>query len=814
MPVFLINILIGVALNVAASLLGSIFAKPAPKISQAASGIRATETTGGDEPLSFIVGRYGTAGHREYSGTWGNDGDTPNAYYTLIRSVSDLPVRGLAGLFVDGEKVTIGDTHATNGYPVLEYRRGSTDYLWIEFFDGTQTTADSFMLAKFGSDPDRSWSSDMIGRGIAYARLTARFNREIFNGLPDPFFEIDGITITDPRGDGGQDNPVAQVHQVLSGINYGDEWVWGLQGLPATRLPADVWPAQMDKCDVGIDLAGGATEPRFRTGAEITVDQQPIDVITDLLEACNGRIAEIGGIYKILVAEPADPIASFTDDDVIISEGQSFDPFPGLESTFNGVTSSYVEPVEKWSVKQAPPLTNADLEAADDDRRLPAEISNAHVYSVTQRQRLDSALLLEDRRFRSHTMTMPPEWWEYEVLDAVEWTSARNGYAAKVGLITTMDDLPTGNQFIGWKEQDPADYSWATEDEQPSDVTPITIQRPAPQVMDGWTASPATFFDADDNARRPSIEVTFVAGLVDVRAVGMQVRLAGQTALVFTGEIPYDALSASNSVLLNAVLIGNTDYEVRGRYVPYSARETLWSNQDLDGTDGAWLGVTTPNIPDAVVTDIQVTQLGQELQNAYGLVTDPSIGGGVPAQLLALEQLAAQLAETVMTVSDTVRQRLDILDVQRDGAAAAIIQSQKAILTETEARAQAITEVVAQFGDALADGYLKLEATANTETAEVSISAKVKASMGDAVSQAAWVLRAAVTEDGDTADFAVMGKLYVLVPGGDGSLITAIETLGDGTIKFSGTRMGRIDSLDGLSYIDFSDGIDIYSETT
>ena len=720
MPVFLINLLVGVALNVAASLLGSIFAKPAPKVSQAASGIRATETTGGDEPLSFIIGRYGTAGHREYSGTWGNSGDTPNAYYTLIRSVSDLPVRGLAGLFIDGAKVTLGDTHAANGYPVLEYRRGSKDYLWLEFFDGTHTTADSFMVSKFGEDPDRPWSSDMIGRGIAYGRLTALFNREIFNGLPDPFFEIDGITIDDPRGGGGQDNPVVQIHQVLSGISYGDDWVWGLQGLPATRLPSTVWTSQMDKCDVDIDLAAGGTEPRFRTGAEITVDQQPIDVITDLLEACNGRIAEIGGIYKILVAEPADPVASFTDEDIIISEGQSFDPFPGLESTFNGVTSSYMEPLEKWSVKQAPPLTDSDLEAADDDRRLPAEVSNPFVYSATQRQRLDSALLLEDRRFRAHTMTMPPEWWEYEVLDTAAWTSARNGYVAKVGLITTMDDLPTGNQFIGWKEQDSSDYGWATEDEQPADVTPITIARPAPQVMDGWTVSPATFFDADDNARRPSIEVTFVAGLIDVRAVWVQVRLAGATALVFTGEFPYDPNSASNSVLLNAVLIGNTDYEARGKYVPFSGRQTLWSNQDVDGAEGAWLGVTTPDVPDAVVTDITNAQLNQQLRDAIAFVIgtgDGTMTGLVDRILDELDRVAGGVTENTMA-SD--RDRKAISSVVGDVQAAVAEEATTRADADT-ALSQFVLEVAAQAASGLAEGLF----TVRAESAPAGVSVRL-----------------------------------------------------------------------------------------
>ena len=599
-------ILIQLALSVGLSLLSEAL-KPKPK----AVGIRGSETSGGDAPLSFIIGRWGTAGHREYSGTWGSDGGTPNAYYTLVRSVSDIPVRGLAGLFVNGEAVTLGGVHHANGYPVLEYRKSGVDYLWVEFFDGTQTTADTFMVSKFGSDPDRPWQSDMIGRGIAWARITARYNRDLFNGLPDPFFVVDGFECDDPRGDDAQDNPIVQIHQIMSGIYYDGDWVWGLQDLPTSRLPSTNWEAQMDKCDVDTAKADASTEPRFRTGMEITVDMQPADVIEELLEACNGRIAEIGGIYKVLVAEPDEPVVSFTDEDIAISQGQTFDPFPGLENTTNGIDGSYIEPIEKWTRKDAPALRDSTFENADDSRRLPASVQFATVYSGTQAQRLMSAMLKEDRRFRTHAMTMPPEWWEYEVLDTVSWTSEYNGYTDKVFMLTVMDDMDNGFQFIALKEQDGADYDWDAEtDEQAAEVVPLVIQRPPPQPMTGWSVAPYIYVDNVGADRKPGIEIGFAGELDDVRAVRIQVRLEGETGLVFDGEVPYDIEETSPTrALYGNFIIPNTDYEVRGKFLPFSGRETEWSD---------WLLVTTPNVSEtigaaeiaAAIKD-QLNQLGQ-----------------------------------------------------------------------------------------------------------------------------------------------------------------------------------------------------------
>src|SRR5690606_29089824 len=123
---------------------------------------------GGDNPLSFIVGTYATAGTLEYVNTWGREGKTPNAYLTMVISLSDLPVTALRPrLWVNGEACTIdfSDTSYEQGFPVQEFLTdGDNNHLWVKFYDGTQTSADSFLLSKFGGDAERPWQADMIGR--------------------------------------------------------------------------------------------------------------------------------------------------------------------------------------------------------------------------------------------------------------------------------------------------------------------------------------------------------------------------------------------------------------------------------------------------------------------------------------------------------------------------------------------------------------------------------------------------------------------------------------------------------------------------
>lgn len=608
------QLLIGVALQVGMSLMARAKAK---KNQPQESGVKGSLRTGGDNPLSFIVGTYATAGSLEYVGTWGKAGKTPNAYLTQVISLSDLPIAGMSNLvWISGQECTI-DWEAepvAQGYPVLEYRVDGTDHLWVLFFDGSQTTSSEFLLNSF-NDGDRPWLDDMIGRGVAYAAVTARVNREILTSGPSCKFVLQGIKLYDVRKDstaGGtgphrwgtpstyefSDNPKVVHYNIKRGIYYDGEWVYGGQGMSAFQLPASNWMAAMNECDRQIALAGGATEKQFRCGGEITVDYQPIEACKELDKSCNGRTAELGGIYKTICGAPGLPVYSFTDDDIVISEPQTFDQYPGLEDTYNGVNATYPEPAEAWTTKDAPPRYNSGYEAADSGNRLLADIAYPLVPYSNQVQRLTYAMLEEERRFRKHNGTLSPEAWLIEPLDVVSWTSARNGYVAKSFLMGAMDDLANVNQAVAFRELDPNDYDWSSDFELPTSVGPLGPVEPAASTIDGWSAEPWRIEDGDGHFRRPAIKVHAAADLDDVRAIRIVARVKMTGTIVFDSAA-YAYASPHEWVLSGPWCLPANIYQVKGIEVPYSGRKVEWSE---------WIDVLTDDIrisPDDLVQEIR-----------------------------------------------------------------------------------------------------------------------------------------------------------------------------------------------------------------
>ncbi|RVQ76109.1 phage tail protein [Sinorhizobium medicae] len=593
---------LGLALSFGLGLIEKARAKK--RMGQAeARGVTLEVRMGDDQPASFVVGSYATAGIRKYIGTWGQAGKTPNAYLTDVIELSCIPHPGFAGLWID-------DTHGTilwdephpdgRGYPIKEYRQNGGDFAWVRFVDGTQAQADPWLLEKFINHPERPFKTTMIGRGIAFAVLTFRYNTELFGGLPSVLFEMLPMPFYDLRkdstngGNGPQrrndpstwaptNNNAVITYNIVRGIYYGDEWVYGGQDLAAFRLPPSNWIAAANECDRLVDDGAGGEQRQFRCGYEIRLDMEPLSVIDDIRQGCNGRIAEVGGTFKMLVGAPGAAVFSFTDDDILVTADQSFEPFPSLSETHNGIEATYPEPAEKWAAKDAPARYSSTLEAEDGDRRLLTGIEFPAVPFGRQVQALMTAMIEAERRFRVHVIHLPPDAFPLEPNDVVSWTSARNSYEHKKFLVARIAGLPTFNQLAVLKEIDPSDY------DPPSVILPTAtgwlgpIVPPA-QPMYGWQVEPASIADDAGVARRPSMRVSCAPDQDDVRQVRVQVRLKSSRAQVFDGQIAYDA---PHSWILNGTFLPLTTYQARGRFVPNSSRSTDWSD---------WLDVTTPDV--------------------------------------------------------------------------------------------------------------------------------------------------------------------------------------------------------------------------
>lgn len=678
--------------------------------------INGTLQGGGDLARSFIIGRYSTAGSLVWVNTWGSEGNTPNAYLTQVIALSDLPVAGLAEFWVNGEKVELGGEGAYGRDCIGTYAGN----LWVRFHDGNQTVADGVAIG--ATNGARSWESTRLGVGISYAVVTARVAGNKFSGVPSFKFVLDGRKLYDiskdssaggngPQrwedvstwGGDGDHLPAVQLYNVLRGINFAGRWFYGLQNLPAARLPAANWIAQINKCRASIQSSSGV-EPTYRSGGEITVDAPLTSAVEALLTACHGKISEVGGVYSLHCGSPDGPVISFTDDDILSTEEQEFTPFLGLADTINGVAATYPSPSEGWVTKTAPPLYRTDLEAQDGNRRLMADVPLSFVPYAEQVQRLMKSALEEARRFRRHTIVLPPEFWAYAVPGVeFEWTSVRNGYVNKLMRLDGVVDRSNLDVMIDITEVDPSDYDWNSGTEfQPPVSGAVGVIYPTPQPIIDWFAEASTIKDNAGDDRRPAIRLTWDNSdgrLDDVAGVEYEVRLPVTFEKVCEGRTDQPQ---AGSMLISQGLLPNTTYLVRGRYIPASDRVTLWSG---------YISVLTPNIllsDKDVFIDVDLDQIEGSLawlrhvartsQDAVDQIL-ASIMEGQSVSFLDKQTLRRELAVSIGAARAEYREEIQVA-VNATSAVATKVENLTASLGGSSAQVN-----IAWAAAATAEGY-------------------------------------------------------------------------------------------------------------
>lgn len=624
-----------------------------PKAAQA--GIRTSTTmTGGVNPDGFILGTYATSGALVCAPlSHGNAGKTPNAYLNYIVELGGIPGQQLAGMILDGEYVDILTTspHASYGQRIGGRFEGRA---WIRYYDGSQTVADPMLLSRYPAPTVRPWTAAMVGRGICYAILTFEYDREVFHSWPQVKFVIDGIPLYDPRRDGTAggsgaqrwdnpatwgftDNPAVMVYNILRGIRIGAE-VWG-GAISADDLPFADWAAAMDVCDALVSNGSGGQMRQYRGGLEVFTEDEPFAVIENLLTACAGSLTEHGGVWKLRCGAPGMPVLFITDDDILISEPQDYEPFPAPDQIYNAIAGSYPDPDSLWESRDADPIHNPDWEAEDGGRRLTADVAFGAVWDSVQAQHLMHAMIADHRRMRVHVISLPHLGGQIEPGDVIAWTSEANSYGSKQFEVKSVTRDPRDGQVkLSLREIDPDDYNPPVGIVRPAPIDVSPVARPIRELL-GFQVSAIAVLDSLGLPRRPGILLSWDWDQPDIRAVQYQIRPLGQSALVASGSL--EGVEVGSHVVTGG-LVAAQDYEVRAR--PVTDRRSGWTS---------WLRVTTPDVR------LSLGDLGSSVTDVIAAAQERADQAADSAQD-ALD--AADSARDY--IDDEVQQAKDYADVQ------------------------------------------------------------------------------------------------------------------------------------------------------
>lgn len=250
-------------------------------------------------------------------------------------------------------------------------------------FHNDRQTVDPYMLNNCPS-----WKEDMIGKGLAWLRLTYKFDAEKFpSGLPNVKVLKKGRRVYDPRSgvEVFSDNAALVILDYFRVyLNRKDSSINWDQFIEAANI-----------CDEIINNADGTSERRYRINGEFEVEEAPSKILDAMLEACGGELTYIGGKHGLLVGAYYGP-ATMTLDESCIAGDIKIVPETSYKDRTNTITGTFIDPEQNYTEADFPSVVVKEW-VEKDGGEITQDMEYRFVVSPYQAQRLANIILRRKR---------------------------------------------------------------------------------------------------------------------------------------------------------------------------------------------------------------------------------------------------------------------------------------------------------------------------------------------------------------------------------------------------------------------------------
>lgn len=592
----------------------------APKGAQSSQERQASVTTlsVGEMPREFIVGTAGTGGSLVdgyyYGGEHGTD------WNLLVVALADHVCDGLVGFYVGDTYVAFGgdgDVAGYNGQLKVWWRPGAAD--------------DADFPEEISSLGPATAPGNLRGVAkvaVAYKADAPDAESPIWtSGRPAFLWVVRGALCYDPRKDdtvpGGEgphrwDDPTTREFSdnaelcrylfsrgvyALDAVDEPAKLRLG-RGLSAYEAPPERVFAAANLCDELVDLGEGETERRYRVGGVIRSSETFERVEQMFADAMGGFIIQPEGGVAVSPGEAKTPVASITDDDLVVGEAVRMTPFRSESDRVNTIIPRYVEPTQKWADTSAGVLRDLTDILADGgplEETLPLVL----VPFRAQAERIGEMRRRQHRLERTASITLGPRFAHLEEGDWIEWTSDRHfGGATLVFRITAYGLDAQWRNSLALEETSFYVYGFGA---PPTTAEPSTPGLPPGALaLSGVTAIPIQLA-GEDGSLVPAIRFGWTVPVDPaISRIRAEVRALGAVAVAPTTT---DAVSTGTMDATNGVPAAGL---VEARLVPTGAAGRAI-------VPSAWIPITTAGFVSSGVSTIgglTPTQLVAQLQAA------------------------------------------------------------------------------------------------------------------------------------------------------------------------------------------------------
>lgn len=430
------------------------------------------------------------------------------------------------------------------------------------------------------------WGSSCRLTGCSYIHFrvkrtgnTKKAESPLVNGLPTRLtIKGKGAKLYDPRRDstvaggsgterandqttwgGGastnRDNPALQLLWFLLGWKINGKLSVGC-GVPYERIDMPSFITAANICDEAIALAGGGTQPRYRTAGAGSDADTRMDVIQLFLTCMNGTLRDSNGRLSLQVMKNdlATPVLEFDDNDIL--DDFTWNQTNGLDKSINAVHGKYTDPTTN-SLYQPVEYPSISIASPDGIERLQT-LDLPWVEDGKRAQRIAKQVLQRAQYRGTFSANFTAKALGCKVGDVVYLTFSPLGWTNKPFRVLSQVISSTGRVPMTMIEENAAIYAWDAEEQPLVTATAPTVYDPlnSPYILGTLEAGTTADWSGiiDDNGNKPEDNAT--VGAPSGTAV------AGRLADTVAATIKSDGVVNSNKVITDSIVNNSVNVPV------------------------------------------------------------------------------------------------------------------------------------------------------------------------------------------------------------------------------------------------------------
>ncbi|MBQ0327594.1 DUF1983 domain-containing protein [Providencia rettgeri] len=267
-----------------------------------------------------------------------------------------------------------------------------------EFHNG-RTDCDPYLLKNAPS-----WKSDMIGDGLAWLRLTLKYDAEKFPyGVPNIKVEVWGKPIYDPRT-----NKTAWSNNgALIILDFYRSYL----GVPDSDIDFDAFKVAADLCSEPVTTPEGNTEPRYTINGAYELSESPSAILDHMHKCIAAEPTYVAGKHGILMQAYNGPAVLRIEPNQII-DTVNITPELSLRDATNAIYGTFVDAEQQYIKTDFEPVI-VDEWIEEDGLEIKENMDYRFVTSPYQAARLSNLYLRKKRAGRRVQLRMNMDGYAY-----------------------------------------------------------------------------------------------------------------------------------------------------------------------------------------------------------------------------------------------------------------------------------------------------------------------------------------------------------------------------------------------------------------